>query len=486
MPSVKIDPSYWSTVKCDYSDWKFAWAREAGQNSLDAGATKIVASVWEDKPGITAISWYDNGCGMSEDILVNKFLALGGSFKANGNTGGFGVAKSILAFAQRSYTICTGNIRLTGVGSEYEIERIENYLKGTHLLVSMEDVNPDDVRQKITDWARWTTTPAAIWLDGSKLETLRLPAKPKRSLSWCDIYVHNIGDERRFRTRVRINGQYMFSIWSNVPRHVTVELTGESAKYLTANRDGLNWIYQDKLIKILAQIFQDPKTVTNTDIDHFRFYNGTKGNVSLKRDRRESSKPPGRSKIDLGATGAAAKSAALASVSLSPSEYLGNVGEQGPKYEAATQLDGYNFVVLNNLNRAVPSRWLPENLSKHGRRLMRRWIALLEFCAPYCGVTADICVGWVFNASTIAMKRYERGWGNLVLLNPTKVENNRLKQRWDNTSHSFYDLVATAVHELTHFEHDGHGENFANALTENLGKVMRQYPALEILRKRTV
>jgi len=38
----------------------------------------------------------DNGCGMDEDTILDRFLCLGGTDKAQGDTGGFGIAKAVI------------------------------------------------------------------------------------------------------------------------------------------------------------------------------------------------------------------------------------------------------------------------------------------------------------------------------------------------------------------------------------------------------
>ena len=61
---------------------------------------------------------------MSRDTMLTKLMAVGASDKANGSIEGFGIAKSILFFAQHSYEIRSGSTRLWGQGGEFEMEEI--------------------------------------------------------------------------------------------------------------------------------------------------------------------------------------------------------------------------------------------------------------------------------------------------------------------------------------------------------------------------
>jgi len=80
--------------------------RELLQNSVDACKnihpyirievqTKKICKPEEEF--FTIITCTDSGCGMSEDVLINKFLCLGGTTKSDGETvGGFGIAKAAI------------------------------------------------------------------------------------------------------------------------------------------------------------------------------------------------------------------------------------------------------------------------------------------------------------------------------------------------------------------------------------------------------
>src|SRR5262245_20842128 len=105
MPQIKIGSEFFAKAKNDYEDWRWALIREFMQNSIDCGSDRIEISVIETN-GSTILSVVNNGDPMTEDILVNKLLCLGGSGKNfQDAVGGFGKAKELLYCCHAGYSI---------------------------------------------------------------------------------------------------------------------------------------------------------------------------------------------------------------------------------------------------------------------------------------------------------------------------------------------------------------------------------------------
>lgn len=79
-----------------------AWAREAIQNSFDAGASRL-----EFVCGDNDTLAIDDGLGMSEEVLLNKLMVPGMSEKPSWAVGGFGEAKKLLTFPWDHFIIVT-------------------------------------------------------------------------------------------------------------------------------------------------------------------------------------------------------------------------------------------------------------------------------------------------------------------------------------------------------------------------------------------
>ena len=99
-----------------YENWQEVWWREAIQNSVDAGATKIELGCIKQKDGTVKVWCDDNGRGMSQEILVKIFFALGRSGKkgldegGKPTIGGFGKAKEVLILPWIDFIIHTKDI----------------------------------------------------------------------------------------------------------------------------------------------------------------------------------------------------------------------------------------------------------------------------------------------------------------------------------------------------------------------------------------
>ncbi len=119
IPVLKTSPKIWGVLGGALYRARPLCAismREMFQNSRDAcrgfeRTPEIVVTLQTDdwKSGI--LTCEDNGCGMSEETLLTKFLVLGESEKTAGSTGGWGIGKppSSAARAGGSYkrTTCT-------------------------------------------------------------------------------------------------------------------------------------------------------------------------------------------------------------------------------------------------------------------------------------------------------------------------------------------------------------------------------------------
>lgn len=473
---ISFDPSYFAKVLKDYSNWKMAWGREAGQNSLDAGASRIDVTI-EEIGDETIVIWADNGCGMTRDIILGKFMAVGGSQKANGNTGGFGIAKLILAFAHKRYEILTLTNKVEGSNDSFSISELPDSYPGCLLRVVMDGNYKQELENNFIYWTRFTTAPGVTFrLNGIACEFL--PADKVEPLSeqdWCRLskvsesvgyYHHGIF--------VRINGQFMFHYWSSVNAAVLVELEGNSLSFLTSNRDGLQYPHGSNLSKIVEQIFKDPTALFDIEEDIIEFWQGSNGPVIGENTTRQNAAirrvaQPTAIMID-GEIAASTQShvsnpyACQSIASLKAPDMV--------KARPSILQDRHDMVILNKTNKAVPDNWQPGNMKRYGWSVFDRWTRVVRTVAEILGIKSTIRTGWIFSTSAVAAHKRNKDYGHLILLNPCVVNDND----WDNAGYnssreSFYSLVSSAVHELTHIEHYYHDEQFTIALTDNMAKV---------------
>lgn len=276
---VRLPATYYAAEKKAYSDWSLAWFREAIQNEVDAGATEI-DFVIQDSPQSAEhnqVICHGNGSGMDKDRLFNAFLTMGGSQKEEGNIGGFGQAKVILAFAHAGYTIETQDLKVDGVGGDYTWSEGHPYVKGVRLSVSMlkSDMSQWYLQDSLETIIRHSDfrRPITVRLNGEAIENQKreMPYKVKTTLGEVKFRDLDHGSSTSMLW-VRINGLAMFRerIWAsgNTAFEGYLDLEGDSKSLLTSNRDSLNSENRDALNSVVHTLTTDrEKLKLSGDID---------------------------------------------------------------------------------------------------------------------------------------------------------------------------------------------------------------------------
>lgn len=240
---IGIGREFFVTALKDYEDWREKWWREVVQNAVDAKARNVHCRVQEQPDGTFEASCEDDGMGMSEEVLLDKFLVLGGTTKlgAAGETGGFGKAKELLLLPWIGWKIRSGTVEVEGAGIEYKVERGLPNRKGVLLQVKMpadQTVRAPNARNFL---GKCTIPGVHFTVDGEAVATNVRRGKLVETIAGKAEVYHNRSAERMGGMLIRINGIYMFNRWldSSVAGTVFVELIGKSTDLLTANRDGI-------------------------------------------------------------------------------------------------------------------------------------------------------------------------------------------------------------------------------------------------------
>lgn len=109
--------SFFLTRNMYAGDFLKIWAREVVQNAVDAKTKNIqIFNERNQNNDVSILTVIDNGTGMTQDIVKNNFLVLGGSYKDEIQcggirqvTGGLGIAKSICTGGDVKYPGPFGN-----------------------------------------------------------------------------------------------------------------------------------------------------------------------------------------------------------------------------------------------------------------------------------------------------------------------------------------------------------------------------------------
>jgi hypothetical protein len=140
---------------------------------------------------------------------------------------------------------------------------------------------------------------------------------------------------------------------------------------------------------------------------------------------------------------------------------------------------GLAFVVKNDTGMTIPPYLLPGRFSDYARLLLKRWRDILVELARLAGRTEPFTLGFYISAELEAAHERSDGHGDILYVNPVEVTQNPggsrcLRKRWKFTAPGNWKLLATAIHEWTHFEgFRDHDEEFAGRATDLTSMVLQ-------------
>lgn len=467
----------------DYSDPKRAFLREFIQNSRDAGATEINLSVTDTPEGIR-FECRDNGCGMDEDTLRYKLMALGETTKAGaaGVTGGFGVAKILIFFAQNSYRIRSRNFMAEGAGGSYTVTTGLEQAVGVHAEVMLNkevfDCNAASLRSIWIDELSRSNLAPVILLNGVKVACDQGRGRHFQTLGWCRVYRKRISDSR-YSASVRCLGLHMFDfeLVVGLAWEVVIEVEGLSTQVFTTNRDGFKRELQEEIRNVLADLEcgQPPKR----DRGSFRFVadkNRTEGQETAINEvlgRLRTCQEGG----ELNLSGVSA-SLGNAFRHLSPDKVMDlarKVIDQ-PDHAARSKvietfIDGEHDFAIEVFGRdRLPAAWQPDRFSPQIEGLRHMWREVCEMIADHIHHKEIFTTGFLLDLQTdsdTVLEGYQifhPVGPPAVYINPTVF---LAYAKTVSPEAALMRMVSVATHEICHLRgNSGHGERFVGE--ENL------------------
>ncbi len=275
-PRMQTSQRWLQNAVLDYEDWQSKWWRECVQNSADAKARNIRLFTYKNPDGTISAGCEDDGGGMALDILLNRFLVLGGTTKeAGGDTsGGFGKAKEMLLLPWISWMIHTRDAAAVGAGDGYAVYVVKDGKWQWHQLPgetepgfpapTVDAIDRDGTlltvlmpSEKHTDIANAMAYVEKCWLPKIRFHFQSNAPEMDRTDLQANLrngrHIRDVGDKARIyytktgnkvskilcRTR---EGLWMFSRYlpSEVTGYVVIELLRPSIELLTSNRDGFS------------------------------------------------------------------------------------------------------------------------------------------------------------------------------------------------------------------------------------------------------
>lgn len=469
---VKIGPEFFAKAKNDYANWQWAWVREILQNSIDSlrgrADKKIVIDIAEIGDH-TTVYVSNNGEPMTEDILINKLLALGGSGKNfDGSVGGFGLAKNLLYFCHNNYQIRSGYLGVDGSGASYDLNTYDLFVDGTTSRVEMSGKLQNALALQIDAFAKYAQWDGELVVNGAKLHCGMQKGSRRRDLSFGTVYT-NKSDINKLV--VRINGIPMFFEWVDLDRCVVVELNGISSDVMTSNRDSLVYKHRQELSDWLRTLAVDKrKALKVQDKVRYQHFNGERFSY-----RKPTTPAPNEDIVRFGES----LLAGLAGPGI-----VGNIKERAAQIRALQNevndsALAENFIIRNDTDMKVPDYYVPSSktFGTYAQKLVKMWGRMILELHRLFEHEATFSIGFGFD-DTFEASFEKGGFGNVYYVNPVEIvkqdnsASKSFKKRFALTERDR--LLSIAVHEFAHgLGFSDHNEDYACKLTDLFGTVMK-------------
>jgi hypothetical protein len=462
---VAIGPEFFAKAFNDYADWYWAIARELCQNSIDAGSKNINVQIYKAGED-TILTVTNDGSPMTEEIITNKLLALGGSGKnfSAGNVGGFGKAKEIIYFCHSSYSIQTGKIIVEGSGAGYNISEAATPFNGTKSTIVIKGHHSSPLVLAFEAFSLYAQWDGELTINGEYRTTCLRKGSPRRELSCGTVYTN-----KSFKNTVivRINGIPMFHNHTSLDRCVIVELKGSSVDCLTSNRDGLTSTYRHELSEFLTSLSVDKRSALKNRMQtRYRRYGG---------DRLSHRAHSGINVQQLVAVADSTDAGFDTSVG-----GVQSVMVRGVAAAVSCSSISEEFIIKNETELAIPNYYLPDSrsFSTYSKKLAKVWGRLMLEMHRLFDKEGDFAIGFVFDDQVEA--EWESGqFGTVYYINPAQIveqsnsNSKSFKKRFALTERNR--LLMLALHEFVHgCGCQYHDENYANKLTHMAVKVLDQ------------
>ena len=501
----------------DYTNPTQALAREFLQNSLDAKADLLKISGTKEN-----ICIEDNGKGMDKETLLHKLLALGGSQKDEGSTGGFGKAKELLYFCWASYMVHSHEHLVFGYQGEYTYVELPQELKkrGTASFIETwhdENVckkafadkycpskfkNGEGLLESFQGQTSKTRTKCSVFINNEKYATLNWGRKIHAQDNMT-IYRNKTGYDE---ICVLVNGLHMFSTYSpdGAQGSFYVNFEGDSKELLSSNRDSLKNRYLEIFDSWRNQLAADVISMVNEAPEEVLSF--FEDSHEIEKPQREVVLAQIKQKHDNNFLNIEEK-ISDDEVYLSETKSKENQGylvaqeevktftEEAQKPKAVFVRDdgrlvkeirhnksfaGYRAMAIETGKEHDAKRILAKkvNCEKFSRLIYEGLAACVDAYEDIFGEYPKLKYGLIFSWRTLG-RFSSKGTEKLILINPLDFEN--LFQEWNkqNVYTSITPLLHLCIHEVAHLAVSNHNEDFTSTMYKLTKKVYELHPYLE-------
>lgn len=489
MAHVKVGPRFFRSELRVYGSWRVAFARELIQNAIDAGATRLSVTIVRNDDGHVAVRFADDGCGMDRQVLELVFFALGETTKTgSGTIGGYGRARMITCFAQRSYRIRTRELLVVGCGGEYDIGTVDDHQDGCVFDIVTIDDDVEPMVNAFVSLLATCTLDVEVTVNGVRARGRGLPGRARRVLrdeagsQWGKAYTPASKVAETAQLFVQVRGLTMFaSDLDGFGHDVVVALTPERAReVLAASRDRLADPFAVQLDRFRTELSRNNKEAFAPDTTPLRVRVAGGGFLTAGRPPEPATSTPDASGPATQPLGGQVPPARRAAAYTSGNDAAGPAVSGGAVPASPAGSLGFDVVLLadssgTRVKRLVrawdPSGWTAGQ-GRRRRAVLLAWESAVS--AAMAALVADrpelgqvsYTVGFSFDPGDRAVcQRTSAGW--VLALNPVD-EAGRIAVKVSDTD-DLRALWATALHEVAHVVVGWHDERYASVLTRLAG-----------------
>lgn len=466
MSSVIAIPEeyFFKMAKQDYFNWKKALPREFFQNSIDAGAKNIYVNFYignEDSDHCIVVR--DDGCGMTEDVILDKLLVLGGSHKENGSVGAFGKAKELLYFSWKSYQIKTLDNIVEGRASTFDINKSSEYVKGTVSKIWIDLFSDiDSIKNSFEVVAKKNYVNTNIFIDGKKIVPLNRRGKLRKEGSWYKIYQNK--SQESSLADFRINGIWMFDRYIGADHgKISIEMNNDSIQYLTSNRDGLKGQHLSEIDSLIADLQTNKVSFFDDSLyDSTEVLTGC-GEISLETGPAEQDPPVQPVQQNL-----------RTSRETSFNENVDNFSNNKVKVEIELENPDVSFLSKPDsffgyepdfiLNYKGKKSFKIKNFMKTKKAITLAviWTEIVKQVLLDNNILINFTAGFIFNDKCMAANLKKNG-RLTIAVNPFLIGSDlNEKHIMSNRKLLLESLKSLACHEIAHCIESSHNERFVN------------------------
>jgi len=500
MPSITVPAEFFKKERNTiYSGWRGAFWRELFQNSVDAGCDNINITM-DDNGSFIKVTFEDDGCGMSREVLDDVYFSLGKSSKdASTSTGGFGRARILTCFSMEYYKLWSHDYMVTGKGAEYSVRKQRKSIVGCKLEIGVDESTENDMMVALSSYLKRSNLPCTVTINGEKNKDSVNKGKFIRNLIvdgtiFADVYADDNSSISN-RINVRVNGTMMFDKYISNNSYVVVELdVNNSREILTASRDNLHGKYNAELDRFINELNVNTNSSTRPVRDKIKTLVEAGGMIISERlfgsnRHGTDAKSSDRISIDVHEINAIGNHSTERNIIdenvaafRKPDWGTEDVVEKDidkfyPIPSVVTYIDSTNENTIKSAEKWKPVNWEwymdggTVRWEKGGKefRVLQAWKICCEH-AVECLLNSDKIsggvswsIGWYFDDFGTQAASDEHEAGTFLLIRPTDDFGKTKFKTSDRAS--MKEMMAIAKHEVAHIKEGFHNESFSTAHT---------------------